>query len=404
MNTQIRTINVAVGNEEAFEKRIKLANRHAKRLGYPEITVDARVRTSVERTIIEVFEGNERHRKSMHEVTAFDLVVPVDHVEWSPVGRIEQIDGKTFVDIKRPGINAKDHENRNPCNCDHCGVNRQRNFTFLLQNSSTKEFKQVGRSCVEAFLGKNGLHRLEFQEILISILDEEEKDTFGGSDRIRGMGGTVEPREVIAYALALEEENGWANNTRDDWGVIIKDGTHRQAALKVGEGKASDEMIAPKLEEADRIIETILNLEIDEKDDFASSLQYCLRFDLVPAQKGFLIGYASRYLVNKAEKEAREAKKATMRHIGEPKQKMECELTLVREHSFDTQYGLSTFYTFNDRDGNEIVWKTGSDVSFPRDEYFTAKFTVKDHTEWNGMPQTNVLRLKVIEQKSLTAA
>ena len=397
METQIRTINVEVGNENAFEKRVKLANRHAKRLGYPEITVDARVRTSVERTIIEVFDGGERERKSMHDVTAFDLIVPVVDVEWYPVGRIEEIDGKTFVDIKIPGIDAKDHENRNPCNCEHCGLSRKRNFTFLLRNTTTKEFKQVGRSCVDAFLGKNGLSRLEFQEILVSILDEEEKDPFGGSDRINGLGGTVEPRDVIAYALALEEENGWVNNRKDEWGVIIENGTHRQAALKVAEGKVSDEVIAPKLAQADEIIENILNLDIDENDDFASSLQYCLRFDLVPAPKGFLIGYASRYLVNKAEKEAREAKKATMQHIGSPKEKIECELILVRQHSFETQYGWSTFFTFNDRNGNEIVWKTGTDAEFPENEYFAAKFTVKDHTTWNNAPQTNVQRLKVLQ-------
>lgn len=97
--------------------------------------------------------------------------------------------------------------------------------------------------------------------------------------------------------------------------------------------------------------------------------------------------------------------------VGEPKQRMEMELTLVRDYSYERpaySYGWETahIYTLADADGNCIVWKTTSWLDCgDGDGYRQAevgdmvrmKATVKEHGEYKGTKQTVIARPKVME-------
>ena len=109
--------------------------------------------------------------------------------------------------------------------------------------------------------------------------------------------------------------------------------------------------------------------------------------------------------------------------VGEPKKRMELELTLVRDYTYERQaYGYSYgyhpetvhVYTMADADGNCIVWKTaghlGVDIvkeisddgtewlewvpAEPGDKV-TMRATVKEHGEYKGVKQTVIARPKI---------
>lgn len=105
---------------------------------------------------------------------------------------------------------------------------------------------------------------------------------------------------------------------------------------------------------------------------------------------------------------------------GEPKQRMELELTLINTYWYEREsyagYGYETvnIYTFADESDNCYVWKTTShlgmwvekgdgyeDWVFPEaGDKVRMKATVKEHGEYKGNKQTVITRPKVIAIES----
>lgn len=105
--------------------------------------------------------------------------------------------------------------------------------------------------------------------------------------------------------------------------------------------------------------------------------------------------------------------------VGEPKKRMDMELTLVRDYQYERQaYGYSYgyhpetahIYTLADADGNCYVWKTSNPLKVERwdedgwlveetyaelGDKVTMRATVKEHNEYKGTKQTVINRPKV---------
>lgn len=84
--------------------------------------------------------------------------------------------------------------------CDHCGTARFRLDTFAVRNVETGEIKQVGRNCLQSFLG-------------IDVnLWLPQPDDLGGDDERGGWMGRGERRTeteyVLAAALAIADLDG----------------------------------------------------------------------------------------------------------------------------------------------------------------------------------------------------
>lgn len=82
----------------------------------------------------------------------------------------------------------------------------------------------------------------------------------------------------------------------------------------------------------------------------------------------------------------------TSKHIGAVGDKIEIEVELVRRGSFDSDFGTTYVYTFKDSEGNVLVWKT---KNFFEVTTCTVKGTIKEHSEYKGVPQTVLTRCKV---------
>ena len=104
----------------------------------------------------------------------------------------------------------------------------------------------------------------------------------------------------------------------------------------------------------------------------------------------------------------------------EPKKRVDLELTLVREHSYERlEYGryynpgteTVFIYTLADAEGNCYVWKTTNwlaqqvededgyieDIMAEPGDTVRLRATVKEHNEWHGIKQTVLTRAKVGE-------
>lgn len=92
--------------------------------------------------------------------------------------------------------------------------------------------------------------------------------------------------------------------------------------------------------------------------------------------------------------------------VSTPKKRIELTLTLVRETCFNTMYGVMNIYTFNDGNGNCLIWKTGNDICMYFEEVddwgyaevgdkVTLRATVKEHSEYKGTKQTVLTRAQI---------
>lgn len=81
---------------------------------------------------------------------------------------------------------------------------------------------------------------------------------------------------------------------------------------------------------------------------------------------------------------------------GSIKDKVDLSVTLKTIRGFDGVYGWTSILTFEDHQGHQFIWKTGSYVEVQEGAEVTLKGTIKAHTEYKGIKQTELTRCKVM--------
>lgn len=113
--------------------------------------------------------------------------------------------------------------------------------------------------------------------------------------------------------------------------------------------------------------------------------------------------------VEALKKAATPTPESTSHHVGKIKERLTLTLTLTGVYEYETHftyYGETNYiYTMQDADGNVFVWKTGTAIGRNNDDgewvpmekgdTFVLTGTVKEHSEYNGTPQTVLTRCRL---------
>lgn len=75
--------------------------------------------------------------------------------------------------------------------------------------------------------------------------------------------------------------------------------------------------------------------------------------------------------------------------------KVTLDVTLKSIRGFDGVYGWTSIITFEDTQGRQFLWKTGSYIEAQEGDKVTLKGTIKAHSEYKGIKQTELTRCKV---------
>lgn len=81
--------------------------------------------------------------------------------------------------------------------------------------------------------------------------------------------------------------------------------------------------------------------------------------------------------------------------VGAEGEKVAASARLLKIGGFESQFGRTNVYTFEDGDHNLLVWKTGTCLSIEIGAYVTLTGTVKEHSEYRNAKQTVLTRCKV---------
>ena len=296
--------------------------------------------------------------------------------------------------------------------CEHCNSNRRRNELYVVYNNETNEFKQVGKNCL--MLYTNGLNAEYITSYIDGIVELEEFDGVV----IDGSKYYISNEEAIGYATEIIDKVGYFNansncstkelvvemtdiaygfkNRIENLNRTLKDNGHTKR-FNIEDFNKEDTK-----EKTKKIIEYYLSLE--DNSEFINNVKVILRDGYVSYKNlGFLCylpkGY-SKHIEKEIEKEKQNIIKKESKHFGEVGKRYKdinvCNIENVA--SYDTMYGAIYVYRIVLEDGNVLVWKTSNWLSNKDIESVKGiTFTIKNHSEYNGVKQTEVTRCKLLK-------
>ena len=259
--------------------------------------------------------------------------------------------------------------------CEHCRTNHKRNKTVVLIDTYGK-YKQVGTSCLKEYTGITDISLVSAFQAMDSFMAEcdDRYGHYSGADNYRSI------KDYLAYCIHYIRKYGYDKDLKSE-------------AMN---RKHYDDITENDYQTAEKVREFFLNGEF--RNDFMHNVK-CHMQNEYTKESGFIA-----YAYISYEKEMAKAKeKAVYEYFGNIGDKPTVEVTGKVLTTYTNCYGsiynqVTTYvYQFTDSANHVFIWKTANDIPLNEDGIFkgTIKGTVKEHSEFNGIKQTVLTRVKV---------
>ena len=320
------------------------------------------------------------------KIHTFEVEGLSDYGDWRLVAQIEHLpEGnviKEFTDTKVPEI----YRNR-PGICDHCGVDRQRKITYIVENTKEGTFAQLGRSCVGLYTGC-----IQLLDGVLPLLSLEEYDVDHiDTDHlvIDSMQSYLPTESVVAWSLACIEKYGYVK-TRTEDGERNSLSTYRRVLdnMEAYSTKGDFEPQKAHYERFPEILEWVS--EHSEDNTFFSNVCVLLRGEYVSQKNAaYVVGAVGSFLRDKAFEN-----KTNNSFVGEIGDKIAFNIEEISVlSSFKSIYGLCYVYRIVDTDGH--VFTTMTSRSLNISDVKKAKGAVKEHMTVKGEKRTVLTRISL---------
>ena len=308
---------------------------------------------------------------------------PVKFNGWQFVGIAEFVEGKALTKTIAGGIEVKPSDVRVGY-CEHCQKVRSRSKVIFVQNQEGK-LSQVGSSCVKDFLG------WDFNPS--ALVTEEDFDVEFGGFSGGGHSG-FDTLGVLATAVCAVEKTGYIASgtglsTKEVvWGKLT--GGYR--GLSLWKELVGQEVTDAHRAKAQELLEFGKNFE--GESSYAENVRIVsgLAFQN-HGTAGILISLLKAWQKKTEEQvEKKIYKNEIFAPVGE---KVEIEVTVLKENTFETQFGWTTLYTFEGGD-YQFKWFSSRGLNVEIGDKFKIKGTVKGQDEYKGVVSTVLTRCKVL--------
>ena len=317
------------------------------------------------------------------------IATPIVLSGWEFIASLSHLCGETIISSLSEKECPKNYlsPSRNGV-CDHCGINRQRNTTYIVKHEDGT-FKQVGSSCITDFLGGhhavNAIALATFQTLVIETFRDVSEAPLGGNQQAYGVD------YIIAVTAAIVSENGWRSSkaAHEQGGTA----THSlvSEAIRDKEFSPSKE----NWEEAASIILWAKELSDEEcENSYFHNLRAFARVNMLTSYKHMGI-VCSMFAAYKGMMQAKVDVAKPSSHVGVVGKRESFILTLKFIREFSSTYGITSLHMFEDTDGNIIVWKASGTSNLKHGEQYKLKGTIKEHSFYREKAQTILTRCKV---------
>ena len=289
-----------------------------------------------------------------------------------------------------------------PGRCDHCKMYRRRSDTFVVTDGTV--FRQVGRQCLADFLGTDKVE----QVMMLAEMWASIEDTCGGfQDIIPGKTSVgFNMQELMAFAAQSVITYGWVSRGKAQ--ELGKQATADVAiynltrAYKLGRD-FPDTAAVTLAEKVLTWVPSWIERETarNEVSDYVWNMRVVFASEFVPGKSvGLAVSAIGAYQrdMEREEKRNRERQNATSVHVGTVGKRQSFNGLVVKAfRTLDTRFGVSTLITYADGSGNIIKWFASGYQDVQVGDTVNLTATVKEHGEWNGVPETTITRAKVVQ-------
>lgn len=315
--------------------------------------------------------------------------------DYKLVSVIEKLDDGTNIIKSVPEnelpVEFRDHD----FYCDHCGHNRMRKSVVVVQDKDGN-YKQVGKTCLKDFLGvelENLIWKFNWVNDLIS--DANEKGFSKGEnlyDVAHFIGLSINSIKFRGYVKSNDDYL----TTKDHTSIIYSYPavTRDQAKIIV------DNDLHVVTDETKNLVQNILSWinDLDESSDFNYNLKKICSQSYI--SRKFLGFVACVYPVYQKHLQKLEEKNTLVKseYIGEVKERIDItNVKCVFMKEILNQFGVSTMIKFIDSNGNVLVWFASGCVDWCEiGSVFNIKATIKKHSVYNDVKQTELSRVKML--------
>lgn len=373
--TNTTTATIPASARAAFIAALVKLNRRADRLGCAPLTI-----VSTVDTIVEI------DRVKFPALRLEIAGTTPTFAGWTFAASVEALDsGKNiFHGVSSASFPARFSASGHAC--EHCNQNRKRNSSFILSHDSG-DFKQVGSTCINDFLGGNHLPVFNFLSNAREILSEFESFANATID-------SVSVITTLVASAATIREHGFAKKT--GW-----DGEGARPTASLVESFLLDvrnpKRFVPNITEndeakAEAVRAWLVNHEGTQSDYLQKLIDLSAASRVSSRNIGILASSIAAY-DRESERKA-QALASPSNHVGTVGKRESFTVSLTGCKVLpDYGYGCSNLYSFKDENGNILKWKTQAQLE--RTGTFQITGTVKSHGAWNGVSETELTRCKV---------
>ena len=271
--------------------------------------------------------------------------------------------------------------------CDHCQKIRNRGKVIFIKSKDGK-LSQVGSSCIKDFLG------WDFSASAL-VTEEDFEQAFGGYSG-GGFSG-ISSLDIVAYGVKAVQKVGYIKSsegfsTKDlVWGKIrgINSEVKSWNEFEIGEvGEA-------EYAKAQELIEWGKTFEGDSS--YAQNVRAVCNLDFQTSSTIGILVSIVKVESNQKAKEIVESLVFKSEQFAPTGDKVEIDIEVIGQNTFESQYGWTTLYTFSNGE-YQFKWFSSRGLNVEIGDKFTIKGTVKGSDEYKGTLSTVLTRCKVLEK------
>lgn len=386
---EAQLFNIPSANMEKLAKKIKALNKKALKAGTGEIKI-----TTISKTVDENDDGTV---DVMFQIALEGETLKING--WSFIARLDHNTdptGASNLIYVMPSENLPEEFRTAAANCEHCGWDRKRRDTYVLQHEDTAEYKQVGRTCIRDFIGVDPARIAEQAERYTKafrVLEEAKEPKWGGMSDHRD----IHLPRYLSWVAQSIRQYGWISGREayesNDFDKVST------ASSAVGDMFATYKPMLPTDEDKELAEAAIAHvLALETKNDFifninAIAKQNYLDWKATGLAAAIMFVY-NRHLEDVAKRKAA-ADLSKSEHIGALKERLEFEVRVIGKRWIEGRFGSTAIIRMLDANDNLFVTfasgNFGDDVNI--EDKVTIRGTVKKHDEYKGVKQTIINRV-----------
>ncbi len=292
--------------------------------------------------------------------------------------------------------------------CEHCNTMRSRNKTVVIYNTQTKQFKQVGTTCLREYTG--GIDAEAIAAFEEAIKSPEEFLGVSGSSKF-----FIETKDYLSAVVATMSLYGFMSKkkaaeineeVRYNNNVKRVEATCTKAVHLMTNNEKPNEMSNKwhniyKSKDTEAFVEDAIEWikSYNEPNDFMENLRViCSGSHIKVSDVGFaacLMDLYKRHLEYEKTRKQKEQENEMYRYYGEVGEKITLNGKLACVTSYSTQFGVMFIYKMI-YNSAIFVWKTSKYLGIDDSgAEVNLLGTIKEHSEFRGVKQNMLVRCKV---------